>query len=86
MDVEIQIPVVEHSWRSPNEIDHMNRLDDECFASTYAYQPKVSKQTFKDKNERSSKTLSPYQTLSASNATEATSQRDQHARVARTHA
>ena len=59
IDIEIQTPVLEQSWRSPNEIDHMNRLHDECFASTYEYQPKVPNQTCKHKNEHSSKTLSP---------------------------
>ena len=56
---EFHTPVLEQSRQSPNEIDHMNRFDDECFASTYAYQTKVPNQICKHKNEHSSKTLSP---------------------------
>jgi len=37
----METPALGHSWRSPNEIDHMNWLDDECFASTYTYRPVV---------------------------------------------
>src|SRR6266508_6651786 len=40
IDVEIHTPVLEHSRRSPNEIDHMNWWM-MMFASTYAYRPKV---------------------------------------------